>query len=244
MEQQDQQHDEKPLTEYPRGRGYGHDYMRGGEVFGGYGYSDRDEYERPRGAGSAEGAGADPADREPAGDIDVDTHEGAAEPGGESSRQAHQDGRETGPGAVATATQGDTAPPVPLLEHTYGSTGGNLRHSRSFYVTQAQLQQRIYGPQRSGQGPYHDRLRTIVRDDADIKNEVEERLFYDTWVDAQRIAVHVANATVTLSGALASEEEIRLACDDAWGVAGVREVRSELRAGDGTTSAVAEADET
>ncbi len=34
---------------YPVGRGYGHDYMRGGEVFGGYGYSDRPEYERRRG---------------------------------------------------------------------------------------------------------------------------------------------------------------------------------------------------
>lgn len=34
---------------YPLGRGYGHDYMRGGEVLGGYGYSERDEYERCRG---------------------------------------------------------------------------------------------------------------------------------------------------------------------------------------------------
>ncbi|MCE2899899.1 MAG: hypothetical protein ACK6DP_19705 [Gemmatimonas sp.] len=34
---------------YPLGRGYGHDIMRGGEVFGGYGYSDRPDYERTRG---------------------------------------------------------------------------------------------------------------------------------------------------------------------------------------------------
>ena len=34
---------------YPLGRGYGHDYMRGGEVLGGYGYSERDDYERRRG---------------------------------------------------------------------------------------------------------------------------------------------------------------------------------------------------
>lgn len=34
---------------YPQGRGYGHDYMRGGEVFGGYGYSEREEYEKTRG---------------------------------------------------------------------------------------------------------------------------------------------------------------------------------------------------
>lgn len=34
---------------YPIGRGYGHDYMRGGEVMGGYGYSDRVEYDKRRG---------------------------------------------------------------------------------------------------------------------------------------------------------------------------------------------------
>lgn len=40
---------------YPHGRGYGHDYMRGGEVLGGYGYSERDEYERRRGEGADNG---------------------------------------------------------------------------------------------------------------------------------------------------------------------------------------------
>ncbi|MBA3670924.1 MAG: hypothetical protein H0W68_02725 [Gemmatimonadaceae bacterium] len=43
-----QQHD-PALTQYPHGRGYGHDYMRGGEVLGGYGYAEREEYERPIG---------------------------------------------------------------------------------------------------------------------------------------------------------------------------------------------------
>jgi hypothetical protein len=35
--------------QYPHGRGYGHDYMRGGEVLGGYGYADREEYAARRG---------------------------------------------------------------------------------------------------------------------------------------------------------------------------------------------------
>ena len=43
------QEQEPAKDAYPLGRGYGHDYMRGGEVLGGYGYSNRDEYERPRG---------------------------------------------------------------------------------------------------------------------------------------------------------------------------------------------------
>ncbi|MBL8981400.1 MAG: hypothetical protein JNL26_04410 [Gemmatimonadetes bacterium] len=37
------------MADYPHGRGYGHDYMRGGEVHGGYGYSSRIEYEKRRG---------------------------------------------------------------------------------------------------------------------------------------------------------------------------------------------------
>jgi hypothetical protein len=56
-EQQDASSEHKDSTNdharttagYPLGRGYGHDYMRGGEVFGGYGYSDRPEYEQTRG---------------------------------------------------------------------------------------------------------------------------------------------------------------------------------------------------
>jgi hypothetical protein len=44
-----QQSQEPTEPGYPHGRGYGHDYMRGGEVLGGYGYSARAEYETPRG---------------------------------------------------------------------------------------------------------------------------------------------------------------------------------------------------
>lgn len=44
-----QQEQEPTKDAYPHGRGYGHDYMRGGEVLGGYGYSDRAEYQRTRG---------------------------------------------------------------------------------------------------------------------------------------------------------------------------------------------------
>ena len=61
---------------YPLGRGYGHDYMRGGEVLGGYGYSDREEYERRRGDGSGyqgeerRAAGEQPApDGQPGADL-------------------------------------------------------------------------------------------------------------------------------------------------------------------------------
>jgi hypothetical protein len=43
------EHDQSLTVNYPLGRGYGHDYMRGGEVLGGYGYAEREEYAKRRG---------------------------------------------------------------------------------------------------------------------------------------------------------------------------------------------------
>ena len=43
------QSEDAALVNYPHGRGYGHDYMRGGEVLGGYGYAEREEYSKARG---------------------------------------------------------------------------------------------------------------------------------------------------------------------------------------------------
>ena len=62
------QPDESALANYPHGRGYGHDYMRGGEVLGGYGYAERDEYSKGRGelheSGSSDlGSSEDPNGR-------------------------------------------------------------------------------------------------------------------------------------------------------------------------------------
>jgi hypothetical protein len=87
----------------------------------------------------------------------------------------------------------------------------------------------IYGPSRYGLGPYHERLRTRRREDGELREEVEEALFYDTWVDAEAIRVEVKEGIVTLSGELPSYDEIRYATDDAWDVDGVRGVRSELK---------------
>jgi hypothetical protein len=86
----------------------------------------------------------------------------------------------------------------------------------------------IYGPARYGLGPYYRRLLERRRPDDELKEEVEEALFYDSWVDAEAITVDVAEGVVTLHGRLPSYEEIRYAIDDAWDVDGVRGVRSEL----------------
>ena len=57
-----EEYGESKDKDYPRGRGYGNDYMRGGEVFGGYGYSERAEYDRPRGDGRGDEEGETEAD--------------------------------------------------------------------------------------------------------------------------------------------------------------------------------------
>jgi hypothetical protein len=60
------QQNDPALVQYPHGRGYGHDYMRGGEVLGGYGYAEREEYMRSRGelgAVSADGPGGSAQDQ-------------------------------------------------------------------------------------------------------------------------------------------------------------------------------------
>jgi hypothetical protein len=86
----------------------------------------------------------------------------------------------------------------------------------------------LYGPMRYGFGPYYQRLLERRRPDDELKDEVEEALFYDSWVDAEAISVEVADGVVTLKGQLPNFEEIRYAVDDAWDVDGVRGVQSLL----------------
>ena len=86
----------------------------------------------------------------------------------------------------------------------------------------------VHGPARYGLGPYHDRLRKRTRPDDELRSEVEEALFYDTWVDAEAIEVQVRDGIVTLRSELPDYGEVRYATDDAWDVDGVRGVRSEL----------------
>lgn len=132
--------------QYPRGRGYGHDYMRGGEVFGGYGYQERDEYGRPRGTPEV-GDDGEQDDRPseiigPDGEVELPQDERAG-----NWKVPHDLANAE---AVTPTNPGEAAsnPPVPEIEHTFGDTGGNRMHSRSYYVTQAQLQQRVLKPNR------------------------------------------------------------------------------------------------
>jgi hypothetical protein len=70
------EHDKSLSVNYPLGRGYGHDYMRGGEVLGGYGYAEREEYAKRRG----ELTGVDDAGEEASADGESDTEPDEQEP--------------------------------------------------------------------------------------------------------------------------------------------------------------------
>ena len=176
-----EEYGESKDKDYPRGRGYGNDYMRGGEVFGGYGYSERAEYDRPRGDGRGdeegeteadddEGDGTPPARRsardgdddwdevsdierfpqdERAGgwDIPHDVVEDAESPERSANPPEKAPDADSDRDSGAHSELGADAP-APKIEHTFGDTGGNLSHSRSYYVTQAQLQHRVVEKER------------------------------------------------------------------------------------------------
>ena len=77
--------EESPSTDYPLGRGYGHDYMRGGEVFGGYGYSERQEYELRRGELSPQPADDSPERGSPSPEVDGEGDSVSDDSGGTGS---------------------------------------------------------------------------------------------------------------------------------------------------------------
>jgi len=112
--------------------------------------------------------------------------------------------------------------PAPGPSRYDGSFSGHMGHS-------AGGDEGTFGPARYGLGPYHQRLRKRQRPDEELKSDVEDALFYDTWVDAEAITVEVSGGVVTLRGELPDYDEVRYATDDAWDVDGVRGVRSELR---------------
>jgi len=118
-------------------------------------------------------------------------------------------------------------------QQSQGGWGGGSERYDSEYDdgsgwTETTYSPAAYGPGRYGLGPYHERLRKRRRPDKELKADVEEALFYDTWVDAEAISIEVSDGVVTLRGELPSYEEIRYATDDAWDVDGVVGVRSEL----------------
>lgn len=74
-------------------------------------------------------------------------------------------------------------------------------------------------------GPYVHR---ITHSDAEIYDELKNRLLYDPWVDSNLVNITVHNGAATLTGTVPSLMEKRAAGDDAWDTPGVVDVQNEL----------------
>ena len=70
--------------------------------------------------------------------------------------------------------------------------------------------------------------------DAEITDAVRLLLEKDPWIDAGHIGVETRNGVVELSGALPGEEQKKMAEDNAWYIAGVREVDNHIATADRT----------
>lgn len=75
-------------------------------------------------------------------------------------------------------------------------------------------------------GPYYGR---VARSDEEVRDEVRNRMVWDSWVDADQVNVEVKGGVVTLTGEVDSLVEKRAAGDDAWDTTGVVDVNNLLR---------------
>jgi len=75
-----------------------------------------------------------------------------------------------------------------------------------------------------GRGP-----KNYTRSDDRIREDVNDRLTDDTWLDASDIDVQVSGSEVTLTGTVSSRDDKRRAEDLAEQVSGVRHVQNNLR---------------
>lgn len=84
-----------------------------------------------------------------------------------------------------------------------------------------------------GRGP-----KNYTRSDDRIREDINDRLSDDPWVDASDIEVTVNNGDVTLSGTVSERSDKRRAEDLAESVSGVKNVENRLRVGkrEGTTT--------
>ncbi|HUX87547.1 MAG TPA: BON domain-containing protein [Chloroflexota bacterium] len=73
------------------------------------------------------------------------------------------------------------------------------------------------------------------RSDEDIKRDVDTALFYDDVVSSLGVKVSVSNGIVTLDGQVNSDQAKRSASEDAWEVAGVKDVKNQLQVNETST---------
>ena len=75
-----------------------------------------------------------------------------------------------------------------------------------------------------------DVLRSFVRPDQDIINEIGERVMRKVmWVDPKRVAVRCEDGNLTLTGTLETKSDVDLLVEMASRVDGVASLKNELR---------------
>ncbi len=75
-------------------------------------------------------------------------------------------------------------------------------------------------------GPYYAR---VARSDDEIRDDLRNRLIWDSWVDPAQVNIDVHGGVVTLTGDVDSAVEKRAAGDDAWDTPGVVDVINSLK---------------
>ena len=86
---------------------------------------------------------------------------------------------------------------------------------------------KMYGPHR-GKGP-----KGYTRSDDRIAEDINEKLYHDSYVDASNIEVKVSNGEVILSGTVESRDTKHRAEDIADAVTGVKNVQNQLKVSTG-----------
>lgn len=196
-----------------RSSGPSHDYDR----YPDEGYRGRDDHDRPYGSATHEeraryGAGGDERERGPAGPRDQE---------GPSRGQQPYDAAPYGFGA-GYGREGNRGGGRDWWDRTRDEMASwfgdrNAERRRDW--------DEIRGEHR-GRGPSG-----YERSDDRIREDVNDRLTDDSWLDASNVEVSVQQREVTLSGTIASREDKRRAEDLADSVPGVTHVQNNLRVG-------------
>src|SRR5262249_6498718 len=87
-----------------------------------------------------------------------------------------------------------------------------------------------FGSQTEQNGPHRGRgPKGYKRTDARVREDINDRLADDSFLDASEIEVEVKNGEVTLSGTVTQRQDKRRAEDLAENVSGVQHVQNNLR---------------
>jgi osmotically-inducible protein OsmY len=203
------------------GQGYGGGSY-GGQSGGGQGYGEGQQYGAGRSYGGATQGGGGQAYGE--------GRQYSQGGGGQSSgaSQSYGGGQQYGGGQYGGQQGGSQYGG----QQGYGQSGASGQNERLQRVSDGEAERgRFFGGGMSrGTGEHRGRgPKNYTRSDDRIREDVNDRLGDDSWLDASEIDVQVSSCEVTLTGTVNSREDKRRAEDVAEQVSGVKHVQNNLR---------------